>query len=302
MTIITADMDGEIGGISTGLPQLDRLTGVGGIPIGRVSIITGNYSVGKSTLALSVVREAQKEGYKCLWADSEISFTKEYAELIGVNNKKLDLLRASHAEAFLDAIEEYVTKNSKCLVVLDSYSGLSDRQETEKTNEGFTIATKARLVAKFLRKIKTPLFFNESALIIVNHEYANISGHGTILAGGDTMQKVPSLWIKLTRPGSQNMIKQGDTFIGERVIARLQKVKVGGNRFGECELQYYYGRGFDAKSDDWQKALDEGIIMKKGNTYFMGETKLGIGLEKAKQAFSELSTVSAGNSHEESVI
>ena len=221
--IMFASQDEDFGSISTGLPTLNRILGeTRGIPIGKVSVFTGNYSVGKSTLALFCVREAQKKGIDCLWADSEMTFSKQHAKDSGVNIEKLKLLRKRYAEELLDSVEDYLTENKNVLAVLDSYSGLCPRKEMEKSNEGFTIAGKSRLIAKFFRKVKTHLYFNQNTLIVINHQYANIMGHGQILAGGDSMQKTPSLWIDLAYK-SGVALKQGDMRIGDVIISTVKK-------------------------------------------------------------------------------
>lgn len=119
-----ADSEKETEWLTTGIASLDAITG-GGVPLGRITEISGRYSVGKSTLALSVVAHAQKQGIQCVWADIEWAFEPLYASGRGVNLKKLGLVRERYAEAVLDEIEAFADTHSHCLIVIDSIGGIS---------------------------------------------------------------------------------------------------------------------------------------------------------------------------------
>lgn len=276
LEIRSADKDDEVEGIPTGLPQLDRIIGsCAGIPRGRITVLSGKFSVGKSTLALTIVGEAQKMGITCLWADTEMTFSKEHAQMCGVDTKKLLLVRQETvAEEILDTLEEYITKNKNVFVVLDSYSGLSIKDEVEKDAGGADFGAKAKMMARFFRKIKTPLHLGNSTFLTMSHEYDRMGGPGTVLAGGDGMQKSPSLWIKMAPAFKDRYVLKGDERVSEVIVAKIEKTKMG-RRFGECRMEFMYGKGFNRVAGILEEAIERGVITKDGNTFYLGEEKLG---------------------------
>jgi len=272
--IVSGDEVDIVSGLSTGIPALDKITGIAGIPIGRITICTGDYSSGKTALTLQCLTEAQKQGYKCLFSDVERTFHRGQAAAIGVDLKKLLVLRATHGEKMLDDVEDFLFKTKKAFVVLDSYSMLSPRAEMESTNERAGMMEKSRMMAKFLRKVINYLPEKESILMIVAHDYLTVLPGGrqkNVMAGGDAMSKCPSVWWKLyARP-----LKEGEHRVGSTITIRQKKNKVGGSQDAECELQYYFTRGFQKDADPIEKGLADGSLTKEGNTYYKDGEKVG---------------------------
>lgn len=286
--IISADADESLAGVSTGLPQLDREIGpTGGFPYGRVVLLTGKYSTGKSSLALFALSQAQKEGMNCLWIDTEMTFDKDHSRMCGVDNSKLKLMRqTTFAEKVFDTVENYLSHTKNAFVVLDSYSGLSTRDETEKDAGAADFGAKSKMVARFFRKIKIPLALNKSILVVMAHEYPRMSGPGMTLAGGDSMAKTPSLWIDLYKKHGVSL-KSGEDVVGEVIVAKIKKNKIGGKKYAEADLQFVFGVGWNPVSDLLQDALDREIIKKVGNSFYLGERKLGVGMAKLREAFKD---------------
>lgn len=283
--IISADKDEELGAVPTGLPNLDREIGrMRGFPIGRITLLTGRYSTGKTSLALFTLAQAQKAGMDCVWIDTEMAFDKYHATMSGVDVPKLKLMKQTeYAEKVLDTMELYLmgdaTKKIKphrnVFMVLDSYQGLSHRDEVESTAEAKDFAGKAKMFSRFLRKIKTHVYMNKSVLVVMGYEYKSMSQPVyMILAGGDGMEKTPSLWIDLKKKPN-GALYQGDTKSGEVIVATMKKNKVGGVRYAEAELEFEFANGWNPTADVLADALEQEIITKTGNTYWFKDFKIG---------------------------
>jgi recombination protein RecA len=271
--------------ISFGLPQLDKLTGIGGVPRRRITEISGPYSVGKTTLALALVKTAQEEGVKCLWADIEFSWDNTYAEALGVNTKKLDLIQERYAESALDMLVDAAEDGKYGLIVLDAIGGLLPRQEAEKSQEGKTIGGQAKLVATFCRKIVPILAVNNIALIALNHSFKDLLTGRLMTSGGAKLEYHKSIHLSLRKAGKRVM--QGENQVGEIIEAEVRKNKVAGTLKQKCELTAIYGQGFSREADLLQELMDEGTVTKKGNSYFLGEMKIGVGQAKTREWLKE---------------
>lgn len=268
--------------ISFGLPQLDKLTGISGVPRRRITEISGPYSVGKTTLALALVKHAQEQGIKALWADIEFSWDNAYAESLGVNTKQLDLIQERYAESALDILVEAAEDGKYGLIVLDAIGGLLPRQEAEKSQEGKTIGGQAKLVATFCRKIVPILAVNNIALIALNHSFKDLISGRLMTSGGAKLEYHKSLHLSLRKAGKRVM--QGENQVGEIIEAEVRKNKVAATLKQTCELTAIFGQGFSREADLLQELLDKGEVKKVGNTFWRGEEKLGVGLTKAREA------------------
>lgn len=252
----------------------------------RITEVSGPFSIGKTTLCLNILREAQVQGLKTLYGDTEWSFSDSHAQMCGVDLDKLDLLQSRFAEDCLDEIEEYIASNKNAVVVVDSIGGLHPRAEAEKDMSGKTIGGQASLVAKFCRKVVPLLAMNNVALVVINHEFTDLMTGVQKTSGGAKLEFHKSLWIKL-KPKFGVVLKEGERKVGEVVVAQIRKNKLGGIRHAECEMRLIYGRGFSAEADILQDAIDKGVVTKKGNTFeFRGE-KLAVGMAKTRKAVEE---------------
>ena len=274
----------EIKWIPTGLPSLDRVLG-GGIPHRKITEISGVWSAGKSTLALQAVAQAQKLGKDCLWCDSEYSFMDSYATALGVDCDELDLKVERIAEDMLDYIEEWADSHKNALIVLDSVGHLLPRAEAEKHADGKVIGGQARIIATFCRKIVPILAINNNALIVLNHQFVDIMSGKLKTSGGAKLEYSKSIWLML-RMANKRVMK-GDQQIGAVIDAEVRKNKLAPTMKQRAELTLIYGSGFSAQADLLQELLDSGEVTKKGNTFWRGEEKLGIGINKAREALSK---------------
>jgi len=296
MNIPRASEISGYGVISTGLPQLDRSLGIGGIPFKRITEISGAWSVGKTSLALSLVRSAQQQGIECIWVDAEWAWDDFYARELGVDTDKLGLIQERAAEDALDKLLDYCegdkvkhrAPGTNTLFIIDAVGALHPREEAEKESGDRTIGSQSSLVARFCRKIVPMLALNNNALVVLNHEYTPIMNNGgrpqLKTSGGAKLEYHKSVWIRLYKSG--NNLKVGDTFLGFKVTAEIRKNKLAATQKQECELDMFYGKGFSAVSDILQDALDKGVITRTGNTFWLGGDKLGT-IGKVRELFKD---------------
>lgn len=271
----------DIQWVTTGFSGLDRILG-GGIPKRKITEISGVWSVGKSTLAFQIVTQAQKQKMDTLWCDSEFSFGQEYAETLGVDCDKLDLFAGHFAEENLDYIEEWASEHKNALMVLDSIGHLLPRAEAEKGADGKVIGGQAKLVATFCRKITPILAINNNALLVLNHQFIDLMSGKLKTSGGAKLEYSKSIWLMLRQANKRVM--KGDQQVGGIIVAEVRKNKLAPTQKQSVEMTLIYGEGFSLEADLLQDMLDSGEVTKKGNTYFRGETRLGIGITKAREA------------------
>ncbi len=271
--------------IPTGLPSLDKIMG-GGIPTRRITEVSGPYSVGKTTLALMVIANAQKEGKTCLWVDQEWAWDGLYATKLGVDVTKLNLIQEEYAEAALDLVEGWADENENAVIVIDAIGALLPRAEAEKGAEGKTIGGQAGMVAKFCRKIVPKLAINNTALIVLNHEFIDIMSGRVMTSGGKKLEYHKSIWLKLAKANKRILQGSGENqqHVGDTMKAEIRKNKLAGTDRQECEITMMFGQGFSREADLLGQLLESGEVTKVGNSYlFRGETKMGVGLSRARE-------------------
>ncbi len=286
MSVIAyADSIEEVDVIPSGL-FLDKLTGIGGIPRGVITEIFGDEGIGKTTLCLHIVSAAQRQNLKCLWVDVEWSFAGQYAASLGVDNSRLGLIRERFAEATLDILEEEIDSGRWDLVILDSVGGILPRAEAEKGAEGKVIGGQAGIMAKFCRKVVPSLSIHNVALVVINHSFIDIMSGKLLTSGGKKLAYHKALSIRLKMKQGV-ALKQGDRRIGKVVIGEVRKNKLAATEGMELDGQLIFGTGFSASADLLADAIEKGVITKKGNTYYLGTEKLGIGLSKVRKMMED---------------
>lgn len=274
----------EIQWLTTGFSSLDRILG-GGIPSRRITEISGVFSVGKSTLALHIIAQAQKQKKDTLWCDSEFSFGENYATALGVNCELLDLVQGRYAEENLDQIEEWAEAHKEAVIVLDSIGGLLPRAEAEKSADGKVIGGQAKLIATFCRKIVPILAINNTALVVLNHQFIDLMSSKLKTSGGAKLEYAKSIWLMLR--AANKRIMQGENQVGLIIEAEIRKNKLAPTSKQKCELSMIFGQGFSAEADLLAELLASGEVTKMGNSYFRGKEKLGVGLSKAREALKQ---------------
>lgn len=270
--------------ISTGLAPLDKILG-GGVPSRKITELSGKFSVGKSTLALSVVSEAQKKGKPCLWGDIEFSFDEQYAKALGVELLNLDLIQEELAETAIDEIEKWASENKNGLIVLDAVGGLLTMEEAQKNANEKTIGGQAKLVATHVRKMVPKIALNNHAYLMLNHEFTDIMTGKIKTSGGAKLEYHKSIWLALRKMPKQ--LTQGENRIGDVIEAHVKKNKLAPTLSQKCELNLLYGFGFDRNADALQNALDNGTITQKGRSYFFADEKIAVGMPALREWFKE---------------
>lgn len=230
--------------MSTGFPELDKILG-GGIFFRKILQISGQWSVGKSTLAMQIVARAQSEKRPCLYSDCEMAWSNTYASALGVDVNSLDLSIEQYAEAYLDAIEKWATEHKNGVIVLDAVGGLLPREEQEKGSEGRTIGAQARLIASFCRRIVPIIATKNHALIMLNHQFTDISTGRLKASGGAKLEYSMSQWITLKRSYGKQAKRNGD---GLKTVlyleAECRKNKLSPTEGMKAELEMEPGKGF----------------------------------------------------------
>ena len=146
---------------------------------------------------MKIIASAQKQKHETLYADTEYTFTIPYAEKMGIDCKKMDMVQERLGEDMLNAVELWATEHTNSLLVIDSIGGILPREEAEKGSEGRSIGLQARLISSFCRKIVGILAENCNALLIVNHTFVDIGSGKLKSSGGEKLSYARSFWITL---------------------------------------------------------------------------------------------------------
>lgn len=273
--------------IPTGILSLDIALGVGGIPRGRVIEIYGPEASGKTTLAQHIVAEAQKQGGIAAFVDAEHALDPEYAKKIGVNVDDLLISQPDTGEQALEIVETLVRSNGVDIIVVDSVAALTPKAEIEGEMGDQHMGLHARLMSQALRKLAAIVSKSKSIIVFINQTRMKIGvmfGNPETTTGGTALKFYSTVRIEVRRLAQ---IKKGEKVVGNRVRCKVVKNKVAAP-FRNTEFDIIFGEGGISRSSDLlDTALAYGIIEKSGNTYSLGEKKLGVGREAARIALRD---------------
>ena len=271
--------------IPTGSISLDLALGVGGLPRGRVVEIYGPEASGKTTLALHCLAEAQKQGGVGAFVDAEHALDPEYAKRIGVNVEELLISQPESGEEALQIVETLVRSEEVDVIVVDSVAALVPKAEIAGEMGEFEIALQARLMSQALRKLSGAISKTKTIVIFLNQTRMKIGSYGKpeTTPGGLALKFYASVRIELKRIAK---IKKGDEIIGNKVLARIVKNKVAAP-FKTAEFNIYYNEGISKWADLINTGLKYGVIKKSGSWLQFENSKLGMGLEQAKEFLRE---------------
>lgn len=192
--------------VSTGSSLIDKTLGIDGLPFGRIVEISGTEASGKTTLALSVIAQAQAKDYRCAYIDTEQALERSRTEHLGVNFDKLAISQPSNAEEALDLLELLIVSGHFRVVVLDSVAALVPKAEIEGGMEDSLIGVQARLMGKILRKIASPAKKNNVLVIFINQIRYKIGGFTPfpqeVTPGGNALKFYASVRIDMRRVNS----------------------------------------------------------------------------------------------------
>lgn len=276
------DMPDDIEVISTGCFAIDRLLGCGGLPKGRIIEIFGEPSEGKSTLCLFLTAQVQKSGGTVAYIDAENAYDASYAKNIGVETSKLMVAQPESLEEAFDTVRALAETNKVDLIVVDSVAALVPRSELEGEDMlKETMALQARLLGKALRILTGPISRSRTIVIFVNQTRSKVGvvwGNPETTPGGKALKFFSSVRLKVSK--GDKILGKKDEQIGNTVKITAVKNKVG-FPFRKGSFDLYYGAGVDLVTDALDTAEELGVVKKEGNTYSFGETKIGVGREKA---------------------
>ncbi len=276
----------NVNDISTGAFSLDLALGIGGVPRGRVIEIYGLESSGKTTLALHILAEAQKKGGTCAFIDAEHALDPEYAKKIGVKIDKLLISQPDSGEQALQIVETLVRSESVDAIVIDSVAALTPKAEIEGEIGDQHIGRQARLMSQALRQLAAIVAKTKTLIIFLNQTRMKIGiifGNPETTPGGMALKFYASVRINLRRAAQ---IKKGDEIIGSRIKAKIVKNKVAAP-FKTAEFDIYWNEGISKTADLVNTGLRFGVINRAGSWYQFGATKIGQGMEGAREFLLE---------------
>jgi len=268
--------------IPTGSISLDLALGVGGVPRGRVIEIFGPESSGKTTLALHILAEAQKQGGVGAFVDAEHALDPDYAKKIGVNIDDLLISQPDSGEQALQIVETLVKSGEVDVIVVDSVAALVPQAEIAGEMGEFQIGLQARLMSQSLRKLSGIIAKTKTVLIFLNQLRMKIGimfGNPETTSGGLALKFYASVRIDLRRIAQ---IKQRDEIIGSRIKAKIVKNKVAAP-FKTTEFDILYNEGISYLSDILNTGIKLEIIKKAGSWLQFEDIKLGQGVEGSKE-------------------
>ena len=275
----------DVAAIPTGAPSLDIALGIGGVPRGRIIEIYGPESSGKTTLALHIVANAQKTG-AAAFIDAEHALDPSYAKKIGVNLEDLLISQPDNGEQALDIVEALVKSNAVDVIVIDSVAALTPQAEIEGEMGDSHMGRQARLMSQALRKLTAIGAKSNVTIIFINQIRMKIGvvfGNPETTTGGNALKFYASVRIEVRRAAQ---IKQGEQIVGNRVKAKIVKNKVA-PPFQVTEFDIMYNEGISKEGDLIDTGVKYEVVTKSGNSFSFGETKLGVGREKAKTFLRE---------------
>ena len=275
--------------ISTGSMNLDMALGLGGVPRGRIIEIYGAESSGKTTLALHIIAEAQKEGGVAAFIDAEHALDPVYAKALGVNIDELLISQPDTGEQALEIADMLVRSGAMDVIVVDSVAALVPKAEIEGEMGDPQMGLQARLMSKALRKLTGSISKSNTVMIFINQIREKIGGFSftpgpqTTTSGGRALKFFSTVRMEVKRVGS---VKQGDEVIGNEVTVKVTKNKVA-PPFKEARFNVMYGTGISRIGEVLDVALELGIASKSGAWFSYGEERLGQGRVNVENMLKE---------------
>jgi len=276
----------DIPTISTGSLSLDLALGIGGLPRGRVVEIYGPEASGKTTMALQVVAQAQKEGGTCAYIDAEHALDMGYAQKLGVKADELLVSQPDNGEQALEITDTLVRSCAVDVIVIDSVAALVPRAEIEGEMGEPQMGLQARLMSQALRKLAGSISRSRTLVVFINQIRMKIGvmfGNPETTTGGNALKFYASVRLDIRRTGA---VKQGEEVVGNRTKVKVVKNKVA-PPFKEAEFDILYGSGVSKEGELIDIGADQGIIEKSGAWYSFAGERIGQGRENAKEYLKE---------------
>ena len=275
----TATLDVEA--ISTGCLSLDMALGVGGVPKGRIVEVFGPESSGKTTLALHIIAECQKNGGSAAFIDAENALDPIYAENLGCKPDDLLVSQPDSGEQALDILQKLLETAALDVIVIDSVAALFPRKELEGQIGDVTVGLQARLMSQALRKLSGPINKSRTCVVFINQIREKIGvmfGSPETTPGGRALKFYSSVRLDIRRIAA---IKEGTDMTGNRTRVKVVKNKVA-PPFKMTEFDIMYGKGISYAGDLLDLALQGGVVEKMGSWFSYKGNKIAQGREKVK--------------------
>lgn len=276
----------DIKAISTGSLGLDIATGIGGVPRGRVVEIFGPESSGKTTLALHIIAEAQKEGGIAAFIDAEHALDPEYSVKLGVKIKDLMVSQPDSGEQALEICETLVRSGAIDVIAIDSVAALVPKAEIEGEMGDSHVGLQARLMSQALRKLTSSISKSKTCVIFINQIREKIGimfGNPETTPGGRALKFYSTMRFDIRRIET---IKQGQVSIGSHVRVRVVKNKVA-PPFREAEFDILYGHGISKEGSIVDLAVEHQVIEKAGSWFSYKGDRLGQGRESVMNSIKD---------------
>jgi len=272
--------------ISTGSLGLDIALGIGGLPKGRIVEIYGPESSGKTTLTLSVIAEAQRQGATCAFVDAEHALDPDYAGKLGVNVDDLLVSQPDTGEQALEITDMLVRSNAVDVIIVDSVAALVPKAEIEGEMGDAHVGLQARLMSQALRKITGNIKNANCLVIFINQIRMKIGvmfGNPETTTGGNALKFYASVRLDIRRTGA---VKEGDEVVGSETRVKVVKNKVA-PPFRQAEFQILYGKGIYRTGEIIDLGVQLGLVEKSGAWYSYQGSKIGQGKANAAKYLEE---------------
>ncbi len=276
----------DIEAISTGSLGIDIALGIGGLPKGRIVEIYGPESSGKTTLALSVIAQAQKKGGTCAFVDAEHALDPSYAKKIGVDINNLLISQPDAGEQALEIADTLVRSGAIDVLVVDSVAALVPKAELEGEMGDSHMGLQARLMSQALRKLTATVSRSNTLIIFINQIRMKIGvmfGNPETTTGGNALKFYASIRMDIRRVGA---IKDKEDVIGSQTRVKIVKNKVA-PPFKTVDFDIMYGEGISKVGELIDLGVKAGIVEKAGAWFSYNGEKLGQGRENAKQVLRD---------------
>ena len=272
--------------VSTGSLGLDIALGAGGLPYGRVVEVYGPESSGKTTLTLSAIAEAQKQGKTCAFIDAEHALDPIYAEKLGVNIDELLVSQPDTGEQALEICDMLVRSGAVELVVIDSVAALVPKAEIEGEMGDSHMGLAARLMSQALRKLTGNIKRANCCVIFINQIRMKIGvmfGNPETTTGGNALKFYSSVRLDIRRIGA---IKKSDEIIGNETRVKVVKNKIA-PPFKQAEFDILYNEGISREGEIIDLGVREGLIEKAGAWYSYKDERIGQGKDNVRNFLKE---------------